>query len=107
MGAPTGTPTGLPPRRPAARRARAQPVIGRTPRTVAVLAGVLGGYFLGRTLEADLGWANLRLVAMVAGGILTGALARLVLPQTGSPPPSRAEDARTRGMRSLRPRDRD
>jgi len=46
---------------------------------LAVLVGVLAGYFVGKLLEDRFGWQNVIMLTMPIGGVVSGVIARFTL----------------------------
>ena len=62
------------------------PIGSRRDRYLAILVGVVIGYFAGTYLEDRYGWKDVRMLTMPVGGLLVGVLARFTLPQFRDPP---------------------
>jgi hypothetical protein len=62
---------------PAART----PIGNRRDRYVAILVGVVLGYFAGVYLEDHYHWENARMLTMPVGGLLAGIIARFTGPR--------------------------
>jgi hypothetical protein len=60
------------------------PIGSRRDRYLAILIGVVVGYFVGRYCE-DHGWPNARLLTMPVGGLLAGVIARFTVPRFRDP----------------------
>jgi hypothetical protein len=66
---------------PAART----PIGNRRDRYVAILVGVVLGYFAGIYLEDHYQWENARMLTMPVGGLLAGIVARFTVPRFRDP----------------------